>query len=296
MVTASEPDDLLGHRLRSAFDHAPIGMALLTPHGVVIACNAALGDLLLRTPESLAGTTLFEVTHPDDLPEAQRNCGLMQSGTQRVLRSECRFVRADATVVWVLISTALVPESAGTAVHLVMLIEDIDERKALEAELRHRALHDPLTGLANRTLLTQRLDAALGKDSCRSCLLFVDIDGFKAVNDRYGHTSGDLLLQQLAQRLTGLLRQQDICARVGGDEFVVLCVDTEPHHAAAIADRLRAAVAEPFTVDGHTINITAAVGVSASNVGRSTCADATGLLRQADERMYEAKRRRPGDS
>jgi chemotaxis family two-component system sensor kinase Cph1 len=118
----------------------------------------------------------------------------------------------------------------------------------------------------------------------------------QGVNDRHGHATGDLVLQQLGQRLTGLLRSQDVCARVGGDEFVVLCVDTEPHQAEAIAHRLRAAVAEPFAVDGHTINITAAVGVSASDLARSTRADAIGLLRQADERMYEAKRKRPCDS
>jgi PAS domain S-box-containing protein len=279
-MTASEPVELFEYSLRSAFDHAPIGMALLTPRGVVITCNTALGDLLLRQPKSLVGTTLFEVTHPDDMPETQRNCALMQEGTPRTLRHECRFVRADATEVWVLVSTALIPEAPGTPAHLIMHIEDIDDRKALEAELRHRALHDPLTGLANRTLLTQRLDAALRKDSSQSCLLFVDIDRFKAVNDRHGHATGDLVLQQLAQRLTGLLRPQDMCARVGGDEFVVLCVDAEPQQAEAI-------------VDGHTVNITAAVGVSASDVARSTCADGTGLLRQADERMYEAKRGRP---
>jgi diguanylate cyclase (GGDEF)-like protein/PAS domain S-box-containing protein len=279
--------------LRSAFDYAPIGMAVLTPDGVVITCNAALGELLRRAPESLAGTTLFEITHPDDLPQAQRNCALIRSGTRRILRHECRLVRDDATPVWVLASTAAVPEAPGRPAHLIMHIEDIDERKTLEAELVYRAQHDPLTGLANRNLLKQRLDDALREDSCRSCLLFVDLDGFKAVNDRHGHIAGDLVLQQLAQRLTALLRPQDVCARLGGDEFVVLCVDTEPRQADAIADRLRAAVAEPFTVDGHTIEITAAVGVGATGVARTARVDANGLIRQADERMYEAKRRRP---
>jgi diguanylate cyclase (GGDEF)-like protein/PAS domain S-box-containing protein len=279
--------------LRSAFDYAPIGMAVLTPDGVVITCNAALGELLGRVPESLAGTTLFQVTHADDRPQAQQNCALIRSGTQRILRHECRLVRGDTTPVWVLVSTAAVPEAPGRPAHLIMHIEDIDERKALEAELVYRAQHDPLTGLANRHLLKQRLDDALCEDSRRSCLLFVDLDGFKAVNDRHGHIAGDLVLQQLAQRLTALLRPQDVCARLGGDEFVVLCVDTEPHQADAIADRLRAAVAEPFTVDGRTIEITAAVGVGATGVARSTPVDANGLIRQADERMYEAKRRRP---
>ncbi|HEY0812516.1 MAG TPA: diguanylate cyclase [Pseudonocardia sp.] len=291
-----ESEELFGHSLRSAFDHAPTGMALLTPSGVVLTCNAALGDLLLRPPESLVGATLFEVTHPDDVPGARRSCELVQAATQRIVRHECRFVRADGRVVWVLVSTAMVPEAAGRPAHLIMHIEDIDDRKALEAELLHRALHDPLTGLANRALLTEQLNAALGEHSRRTCLLFVDIDRFKAINDRHGHAAGDQILQQLARRLTALLRPQDVCARMGGDEFVVLCVDTDPRQAEAIADRLRAAVAEPFAVDGHTINITVAVGVSAFDVARSTRADAHGLLRQADERMYEAKRSRPVES
>ncbi len=171
-----------------------------------------------------------------------------------------------------------------------MHIEDIDDRKSLETELLHRALHDPLTGLANRALLAQRIDDALTRPP--SCLLFVDLDGFKAVNDRHGHAAGDQLLQELAQRLTALVRPQDVCARLGGDEFVVLCVDTPPRRAEAIAARLRAAVAEPFTIDGQVISVTATVGVSVSDAVR---ADAARLLRQADERMYEAKRRRGGD-
>ncbi len=289
---ASEPVELLTDGLRSAFDYAPIGMAVLTQQGVVITCNAALGESLQRRPESLVGKTLFEVTHPDHLPEARRNSELMRSGTERILRYECRFIRADATVVWVLLSTAAVPEAPGRPAHLIMNIENIDDRKELEAELLHRALHDPLTGLANRTLLAQRLDAALTERTHRSCLLFIDLDEFKAVNDRYGHAAGDQVLQQMAQRLTALLRPQDVCGRLGGDEFVVLCVDTEPHQADAIAERLRAAIAEPFMVDGATIRITAAVGVSTSAVARSTQADASGLLREADERMYEVKRRR----
>ena len=214
----------------------------------------------------------------------------MQTGDQRILRHECRFVRADGRAVWVLVSTATVPEAPGRPAHLIMHVEDIDARKALEAELLHRALHDPLTGLANRALLAQRIDDALIRRVRPSCLLFVDLDGFKAVNDRYGHAVGDQLLQQLAQRLTALVRPQDVCARLGGDEFVVLCVDTQPHQAEAIAERLRAAVAEPFAIEGRAISITAAIGVSASDI--TTAIDPALLLRQADERMYEAKRRR----
>jgi len=153
-------------------------------------------------------------------------------------------------------------------------------------------MHDPLTGLADRTLLSQRIDDALTLGTRTSCLLFVDLDGFKAVNDRLGHAAGDQVLQQLARRLAALVRPQDVYARLGGDEFVVLCVDTEPHQAEAIAERLRAAVAEPLTVDGREFSVTATVGLSASGITPPNATDASRLLRQADERMYEAKRRR----
>jgi diguanylate cyclase (GGDEF)-like protein len=214
----------------------------------------------------------------------------VQTGSQRILRHQCRFVRADGRAIWVLVSTAAVPEAPDRPAHLITHVEDIDARKALEAELLHRAQHDPLTGLANRALLAQRIDDALIRQVRPSCLLFVDLDGFKCVNDQYGHAVGDQLLQQLAQRLTALLRPQDVCARLGGDEFVILCVDTQPHQAEAIAERLRAAVAEPFAIEGLAITITAAIGVSASDV--TTAIDPALLLRQADARMYEAKRRR----
>ena len=281
--------DLLAHSVRSAFEYAPTGIAVLTPVGVVITCNPALGELLGRTPASVKGTALFALAHPDDRLAAQRNCRV-QTGSQRILRHQCRFVRADGRAIWVLVSTAAVPEAPDRPAHLITHVEDIDARKALEAELLHLAQHDPLTGLANRALLAQRIDDALIRQVRPSCLLFVDLDGFKCVNDQYGHAVGDQLLQQLAQRLTALLRPQDVCARLGGDEFVILCVDTQPHQAEAIAERLRAAVAEPFAIEGLAITITAAIGVSASDV--TTAIDPALLLRQADARMYEAKRRR----
>ena len=284
--------ELYEYSLRSAFDYAPIGMAVLTTDGVVITCNNALGELRGRAPDSLAGGTLFEVTHPDDRPGAQHNCRAIPNGAQRILRHECRFVRSDGNAVWVLVSTAMVPEAPGRPAHLIMHIEDIDNRKAMETELLHRAMHDPLTALADRTLLSQRIDDALTLGTRTSCLLFVDLDGFKAVNDRLGHAAGDQVLQQLARRLAALVRPQDVCARLGGDEFVVLCVDTEPHQAEAIAERLRAAVAEPLTVDGREFSVTATVGLSASGITPPNATDASRLLRQADERMYEAKRRR----
>ncbi len=281
--------------LQSAFDNAPVAMAVVTPFGVVTTCNPALGGLLGVDPRAMLGSTLFDVTHPDDLHEAYRQCALMQAGTAQIVRHECRLLQSDGTVIWVLVSTSRVPEVSERPAHLIMHIEDITDRKALEAELTHQALHDALTGLPNRALLLDRIGHALARSqrSTRpTCLFFLDLKGFKFVNDTHGHASGDLVLQQLAQRLTAMLRPGDTAARLGGDEFTVLCEDLEPAQAELVAERLRAAAAEPFTVHGHRVQLTAAVGISTS-VHQSESNDPAALLQRADQHMYHAKRGNP---
>jgi diguanylate cyclase (GGDEF)-like protein/PAS domain S-box-containing protein len=282
--------------LRSAFDNAPIGIAVMNPNGVITGCNAALSRLLDQPAGDLIGGTFFDVTHPDDLAGARHNCRLTQDGRTRILRHECRFSRRDGSIVWVMLSTSSVPAVPDRAAHLIMHIEDISERKALEAELLHQALHDPLTGLGNRTMLAERISHAQAADGDRPrphCLLYIDLDGFKNVNDRYGHSVGDEILKQLAARMAALLRPEDTAARVGGDEFAVLCVNTEPRHADVIAERLVAAAAEPFTVEGHTVHLSATVGVSTSDLaGAGFPVEAADLVRRADLRMYETKRQR----
>ena len=284
------PRDLL----LSAFEHAPTGMAVATPTGVLSACNPTLASLLGRSATELVGRTLFEVTHPDALPQAQATCSGLRQADASTARHESRFVRPDGTVVEVLVTTSRVPDASGSPAHLVMHIEDIGERKAQEAEIVHRALHDPLTGLPNRTLLHDRIEHALARtDRFPSpvCLFLLDLDGFKQVNDRYGHLAGDELLQQFAQRLTALLRPGDTAARLGGDEFVVLCEDTEPARAVAIADRLRAAAGWPFEVAGAQVVVGASVGVSTSESAGGPALDSPELLRRADAAMYDDKRR-----
>lgn len=219
----------------------------------------------------------------------------MQAGAARIVRHQCRLLQADGTVIWVLVSTSRVPEIPERPAHLIMHIEDITDRKALEAELTHRALHDPLTGLPNRALLLDRIAHALARSQRSAhptCLFFLDLNGFKGVNDTHGHAAGDLVLQHLAQRLTALLRPGDSAARLGGDGFTVLCEDLEPSQAQLVAQRLRAAAAQPFTVQGHLVQLTAAVGISTS-IQQSDTNDPAALLQRADQHMYHAKRSHP---
>ncbi len=164
------------------------------------------------------------------------------------------------------------------------------ERAATEQELRRRALEDPLTGLANRALVSSQLEAELRharRLGNRVCVLVLDLDRFKVLNDTLGHTVGDTLLRQVAARLTACVREEDSVARPGGDEFTVVCTRTASDHAiAAVAQRLVEAVVEPFEIDGREVFITASGGVAVSEHGQATPEE---LLRDADTAMHRAK-------
>ena len=164
------------------------------------------------------------------------------------------------------------------------------ERERAGNELARQAMHDPLTGLPNRILLRDRLDQALGRLGRRTetvGVLVLDLDGFKAVNDALGHEVGDLLLVAVARRLNGVLRSGDTAARVGGDEFVVLCEDVRgAHQAVAVAQRITAALAEPVSVGSGEAHVRASIGIALAS-GPGT--EAESLLRDADAAMYRAK-------
>ena len=164
------------------------------------------------------------------------------------------------------------------------------DREASEQELRRRALEDPLTGLANRALLSQQLEAELRharRLGDQVCVLMLDLDRFKVVNDTLGHGAGDTLLRRVAKRLASCVREEDLVARPGGDEFTVVCTRTDTDHAIAdVAQRLVDVVVEPFEDDGREVFVTVSIGVAVSERGAGTAED---LLRDADAAMYRAK-------
>ncbi|WP_298993019.1 diguanylate cyclase domain-containing protein [uncultured Pseudokineococcus sp.] len=286
--------DTGGPDYRRAFTEAPVGMALVAPEGTVVRANRELELLLSRPAERLVGHDLPELARHDDAAALRAACRSAARAGRTAL--EVRFTRPDGSVVPTTVALAPLGGGADEGTHLVLHVEDAGPRKALEAELSHRALHDPLTGLANRTLFRDRLAHALARARRAgddTSVLFLDLDGFKAVNDEHGHHVGDAVLVQTAHRLQENLRPGDTAARWGGDEFTVLCEGVGAPAGAAVAARLVAALAQPLRVEGHVLVPGCSVGLASA----SELDDPLGeeeLLRRADAAMYASKSaRRP---
>jgi diguanylate cyclase (GGDEF)-like protein/PAS domain S-box-containing protein len=276
----------------AAFDHAPVGMALLDLSGRWFRVNPALSQLLGYPAEELTGMLPPDICHPDDRT-AEFDVAAALTAGQPTVTVEQRYRHRGGHIVWVRRSSSLVRDEAGFPQYVVAAYEDIGARRSEDARLTYLALHDALTGLANRALLDDRLAQAIAqrdRDGGAVAVLFCDVDGLKAVNDRYGHPFGDELLVTVAQRLNMQVRAADTVARVGGDEFVVVSNVREPADAAAMAGRLAAAVEGHLRApDGSSVPIRLSVGYA---VSAEQPVDGVSLLREADASMYTAKRGR----
>jgi diguanylate cyclase (GGDEF)-like protein/PAS domain S-box-containing protein len=275
------------------FVSARIGLALADLNGSYVRVNRTYAELLGRLPEDLVGVRLADVLEDAlalDLAE-------LAGGRRDAVQSEQAYTHADGTTAWVLHGVAAVPGPGGHPAWFAVSAQDITERRRAEEELRaatealtEKAVRDPLTGLANRTLFEERLRAALSRDARTggsTGVLFLDLDGFKDVNDRHGHAVGDAVLRAVADRLTAGVRPADTVARLGGDEFVVLVEGATAAGMSALVARLQEAVQEPLTVRGDTLDVGVSVGMALAAEGS---ADPGGLVAEADRRMYDAKR------
>ncbi len=275
---------------RLTFEHAPIGVAVLTPDGVLLRSNAALLDLLGHPDhQQLVAAGIGTAILTDALvdPTTNRSPGLLD-GPERV-RVERDLPHADGHLLPTELSIALVRDDQDRPLHLIVQVVDLSERRALEAELRAAASHDPLTGLVNRRALADRLRVAQARrdrDGTDIALLFIDLDRFKAVNDDHGHETGDRLLVEVARGLVTATRRSDTVCRLGGDEFVVLCHPIDGEHGLRdVIDRLQA-VRPLVEVAGITVEVGYSIG--AILVDRDEDLDAA--LRRADAAMYRRKR------
>jgi diguanylate cyclase (GGDEF)-like protein/PAS domain S-box-containing protein len=280
---------------RSAFANAPMGIALATPAGLIVDANPALAAMLAYTTEELYGRSMLDLIHPDNRAAAvDAFAELLEE--RRMMRHETRLVRADGGVVPVQVTSSWVNGTPdGDPPHVVAIVEDITDRKALEAALVHRSLHDPLTGLPNRILFNDRLHHALERgrrERTPTSLLGIDLDGFKQINDQYGHPVGDEVLVAVAERLTSVLRASDTAARVGGDEFSIVCENSGRPDAEALATRLRDRVSEPLRLAGGLrlpLTVSIGIGTAEGDVDPERAFEA--LVREADDAMYVDKAR-----
>ncbi len=279
-------------RFRSAFDGAPIGMALVAPDGSFLRVNQALGDMLGHTETSLLAARAADLVHPDDRAVIGDALASIADGSLALHRAETRYLRDDGRVVWAIHTAAAVRDAEGQLLYSTVQVMDVTEQREAAERLEHQALHDPLTGLPNRALFLDRLEHALERTQ-RSALgvavLFLDLDRFKVVNDSLGHGAGDDLLNEVAQRLRAVVRPLDTVARFGGDEFTVLIEDVvDEEQATIVAERIGEAISEPFDLHGSEVFVNTSIGIALSSV---LDVDPETLVRDADAAMYRAKER-----
>lgn len=284
-------------RFRLAFDTAPMGMIMFEVgpdgSGRVTRCNQAMADILGRSTADVLRLTVHDLGDSHAHREAIGLGELADLGVGETFDDETAFRRADGSLLWGAVSASVVAPQ-GSQPYGICLVEDITIRKSAEAELQRLALHDGLTGLANRLLFMDRIDQAMvgsGRDDSRRVgLIFLDLDGFKTVNDTWGHAQGDEVLKVVAKRIEASIRAADTAARLGGDEFAVLCPDVSSlGQLRRVAERIREAIGRPVELaDGVSYNqLSASAGVVMSE--RENTAEE--LVQRADRLMYHAKQR-----
>jgi diguanylate cyclase (GGDEF)-like protein/PAS domain S-box-containing protein len=277
-------------RFAALFADAAIGIAIVTIDGHVLDVNRAMREMFGYTLEELRRLESNDLIHPQYLPQMVDMFRRMASGELDHYRLEMPYYRRDGRVVWTDVVMTLIRDPAGKPQFMVAMVEDTTERYLLQTRLRHQALHDPLTGLPNRTLFYERLTEVFAdpRPDVRIGLCYLDLDGFKAINDTLGHEVGDQLLRavagRLADRVTG---RGHLVARMGGDEFVVLvqeCAGTR--QATEVAEIALSAVRSPVRLGGHSISVSASVGVVERPVAEATAGE---LMKAADTTLYWAK-------
>ncbi len=281
---------------RVAFENAPIGMSMISlsadDPGRFLRANAALQTMLGRSHEELRTTGVLALTHPDDRERDAEILGQLLSGASSSEEFEKRYLHADGHVVHAWLTTSVVHGTDGERLYLVTHALDISDRRREQAELERLALTDTLTGLANRTLLNDRLDqglARLHRAGGAMAMLLLDVDRFKTVNDSLGHQVGDALLVQIAHRIEAVSRADTTVARLGGDEFVVLVEGLPTVDAVhAVAGRVLHAMRRSFDLGtaAEALVATVSIGISVATDAARTPGD---LYREADLALYRAK-------
>nr|WP_315249615.1 EAL domain-containing protein [uncultured Duganella sp.] len=276
-------------RFRAAFGQAAVGLAQLSAEGRWLRVNRKLQDIVGYSEEELRGMHLSDLVAPEDWHIDAPLLRALADGELETSAREKRYLRKDGRQVWVK-TTVTNMQPDGSAATLVAVIEDISQRKQFEEELMHLARHDALTGLANRTLLLDRVAQAIAqarRSGNQVAMLFLDLDRFKTINDSLGHDAGDRVVVEVGRRLKHAVRDADTVARFGGDEFIVLLPELPNEDiAAGLAQKILNALFEPMLIQGHELAPACSVGIS---LYPRDGADGKTLLKNADAALYQAK-------
>ena len=273
----------------SVFRNTVNGIVVTDERSRIVSVNPAFTTLTGYEADEAVGQSLA-LLRDDSLPEGTHRAQWHELLAQGRWSGELWNRRKDGTPFCEWLNISRVPMTEGQPQRFVGIMVDVTERRRRDEHLRHQALHDPLTGLANRAQLVARLDEALARaarDHSVVSLLFIDLDRFKPINDELGHDVGDAVLRELAGRLQSLIRQYDLAARFGGDEFVLLLDHLDDiAKAEQVATRVLASLSRPMHIGPHELQVGASIGIAG---GPGSATDAAGLMKQADEAMYVAK-------
>lgn len=278
-------------RFRSSFDYATIGMGIVSPEGNWIQVNKSLQDILQFTEEEFLNSNYQNVIHPDNLPEVVKETEKLVNGKIPAFQFETRLLDKTGDDVWVTLGASTALDSDNEIRHLIFQIQDITSRKSAEEKLWFDANHDALTGLPNRASFQEFLDNLItGKKTYENPLfavLFLDLDGFKMVNDSLGHLIGDELLKNTSQRLLECIRGNDMVARIGGDEFTILLVNLKDiSQVFTVAERIKEKLSKAFQLADQEIFIGTSIGIAVNNIEYQSAVE---MLRDADAAMYRSK-------
>lgn len=276
-------------KFRAMFTEAKMGIGIGDLKGNITDANPALQQMFGYTHDEFTSLNVSSMVHPEDAASVWEVYGELVRGERDHFRMEKRFNRRDGGEIWTDLTVSLVRDEVGEPAYQVALLEDVSERRRLQERLEYQAYHDPLTALANRQMVTERLEEVFAgpADQRRVGLCFLDLDGFKVVNDSLGHDVGDQLLKAVASRLTRCCGPGELVARMGGDEFLIIVEDTAGEaDMAVLADKILSALAAPVRVGDHALTVRTSIGVVERPVADTNPAD---LIQAADITMYQAK-------
>lgn len=272
------------------FNYSHAGIGILDLDGHLIQANQALCQLFGYSQETLLSMNFYHLINPSDFATLQNQIQQLLDKQIKIYTSEHECFRKNNEAVWISVTISMIQDKDGKPVNFVVQAQNITLQKKAEERLRHMAYHDPLTGLANRNKLEQFLNQILAQSRRHQQsfgLLFIDLDRFKNINDTIGHEAGDLLLQIIADRLKGAIRNTDLVARLGGDEFMIVVTDViKSESVAVIAHKILESVLQAVIVKGQEVYITTSIGISLYPFDGQNMQT---LMKNADLALYRAK-------